>query len=450
MEQWIAYNMGELVDLSQGQVINAQTNHLVVKEGLPLLRITDMINNNQVIFIDQDKVPTKNIAKPEDIIYTRTGQVGLVFTNQFGVVHNNCFKVKPKTEKLDRLFLYWFLRADFVYKFVNNVASGSAQPDLPHSSFKSIKLKLPPLSIQQKIASILSAYDELIENNNQRIKLLEEMAEEIYKEWFVRLRFPGYESTKFYDADGKEVAHGTVGALPEGWEKAKLRDCFSRYIGGGWGEETTKGKYSEPAYVIRGTDIPNARIGNLNFDVLRYHSVSNLSSRLLKKKDIIFEVSGGTESQSLGRTVFMSQSLIDKFDHGVICASFCKSIRVKEDYISAVYIYLLLNRLYVTGEIMLFQVQSTGISNYKFEDFIERQKVLIPKREIQVAFENIVMPMLDEIQILGSKNQLLQQTRDLLLPRLISGKLSVNHLLDEEENLSMAAEPELSYSKNKI
>jgi type I restriction enzyme S subunit len=144
----------------------------------------------------------------------------------------------------------------------------------------------------------------------------------------------------------------------------------------------------------------------------------------------------------------MSQSLIDKFDHGVICASFCKSIRVKEDYISAVYIYLLLNRLYVTGEIMLFQVQSTGISNYKFEDFIERQKILIPKMEVQVAFDKIVKPMLDEIQILGSKNQLLQQTRDLLLPRLISGKLSIEHLLAEEENLAIAAEPEYAYGKD--
>lgn len=289
---------------------------------------------------------------------------------------------------------------------------------------------LPPLSIQTTIASILSAYDDLIENNKQRIRLLEQMAEEIYKEWFVRMRFPGYETAKFVDG------------LPEGWEKVKLKDCFQFYIGGGWGDDFPSGKNCEPAYVVRGTDIPAARIGNLNFEVLRYHSVSNLLSRKLKANDIVFEVSGGTESQSLGRTLLISTLLLDRFDQDLICASFCKVIRVEQETISPVIIYQLLNRLYKTGETMLYQVQSTGISNFKFEKFIEGQNVLIPTKVIQHEFDKIICPMVDEIQVLGAKNQLLQQTRDLLLPRLISGKLSVEHLLEQaEEGMAMAAEP---------
>src|SRR5690606_1751192 len=115
---------------------------------------------------------------------------------------------------------------------------------------------------RSKIASILSAYDDLIENNNQRIKLLEDMAEEIYKEWFVRMRFPGYQACKFFNQDGSEVPQG---ALVEGWQMKRFRDCLSHYIGGGWGEESATGKNDTPAYVIRGTDIPSFNQGKLNF-----------------------------------------------------------------------------------------------------------------------------------------------------------------------------------------
>ena len=195
---------------------------------------------------------------------------------------------------------------------VKNLSSGTAsgRENVSKSSFSNIKVELiKDLPTQKKIASILSAYDDLIENNNQRIQLLEEMAEEIYKEWFVRFRFPGYEQTKFYDKAGKEVEHGTKGALPEGWSIKKLRDCIELYIGGGWGEESPKGKNTEPAHVLRGTDITEFNKEILNFDVKRYHTKSNLSSRLCVEDDIIFEVSGGTEDQSLGRTSFVTSNV---------------------------------------------------------------------------------------------------------------------------------------------
>ena len=323
---------------------------------------------------------------------------------------------------LDTNYLRYIVGSFGFSGYIKNIVTGVNVPHISPKQILDFKFKLPPLPIQRKIASILSAYDDLIENNKQRIKLLEEMAEEIYKEWFVRLRFPGWESIKRFGEDG---------GLSEGWKRVKLRDCLAYYIGGGWGEETPRGKTCEPAYVIRGTDIPDARVGNLNIEVLRYHSLSNLSGRKLQENDIVFEVSGGTESQSLGRTLFISKSLLNKVDRDVICASFCKLIRTKTDSALGLFVYYLLNRLYTTGEIMLYQVQSTGISNYKFEDFIENQKILLPSIQIQHDFVGITQPMYDEIQLLGAKNLLLQQTRDLLLPRLISGKLSVEHLVEQ-------------------
>ena len=178
---WKEVEIGNLVELRQGLCINKKSNHLVAETGLPLLRITDMINNKHSVFI-KEEVPEKYIAKYEDIIYSRTGQVGLVFRHQFGVLFNNCFTVAPISNELSRDYLYWFLRCDDTKKMANDYASGAAQLDLSHSAFKCIKIKYPTeLPTQLKIASILSAYDDLIENNLKRIKLLEEKAFFAYK-----------------------------------------------------------------------------------------------------------------------------------------------------------------------------------------------------------------------------------------------------------------------------
>jgi type I restriction enzyme, S subunit len=380
----------------------------------------------------------------DDILFARiepcldNKKICKVVEKGFGSTEFFVFRSIP--EVCDQEFLFYLVKTQYIIQSALNSYSGASGRQRADLNFiKGLEIKLPNLAVQKKIASILCAYDDLIENNRERIKLLEEMAEEIYKEWFVRLRFPGCQDSKFFDKDGKEVSHDTVGALPEGWRLKKLRDCLSHYIGGGWGEESPKGKNIAPAHVIRGTDIPNFNKGQLNFDVLRFHSKSNLSSRVCQPFDIIFEVSGGTEDQSLGRTSFITKEVLNRFGDPVIAASFCKLIRVDSRVVSPFYINSLLNRLHSTNELMVFQVQSTGISNYQFEDFIDSTKVKVPNVEIQKQFDDLLSPMIDETQILGAKNQVLQETRDLLLPRLISGKLSVESINLENISSSVKA-----------
>lgn len=404
------------------------------EEGPVFLGIKNIYDDGGIDFSDirhisEKEYPkwTKRVApQKDDLVFSYEATLhkyALIPENFRGCLGRRMALIRVNKSFVSEKYLYYYFLSPYWKSFVETIKiSGSTVDRISISEFPNYKISLPSIHLQHEIASILTSYDELIENNKQRIKLLEEMAGEIYKEWFVRLRFPGWESTKRFGEDG---------GLPEGWKRVKLRDCLAYYIGGGWGEETPRGKTCEPAYVIRGTDIPDARVGNLNIEVLRYHSLSNLSGRKLQENDIVFEVSGGTESQSLGRTLFISKSLLNKVDRDVICASFCKLIRTKTDSALGLFVYYLLNRLYTTGEIMLYQVQSTGISNYKFEDFIENQKILLPSIQIQHDFVGITQPMYDEIQLLGAKNLLLQQTRDLLLPRLISGKLSAEHLVEQ-------------------
>ena len=139
--------IGELVSLRQGFAINKKTNHHMseVPTQLHLLRIGDMKDGIFSVFV-RDTIPEKFIAKESDIIYTRTGQVGLVFRNQHGVVHNNCFTVTSNDESiLNQQFLYYALQEKSFYEEANSRATGAAQPDLPHSAFNSIEIFLPPI-----------------------------------------------------------------------------------------------------------------------------------------------------------------------------------------------------------------------------------------------------------------------------------------------------------------
>ena len=316
------------------------------------------------------------------------------------------------SKKNDARFFDYLLRA---YP-LRSLAGGSAQPLINQKILSRIEAWVPPLPTQRKIAAILTAYDDLIETNKRRLALLEKMAEELYREWFVRMRFPGHHKTKF------------VKGVPEGWESECIAELIEHYIGGGWGEENPTSKFSEPAFVIRGTDIPRVQAGQLSSIPFRYHTPSNLESRVMQPDDFVFEASGGSKDQLLGRNVRISSVFLDSLPHGIIPASFCKLIRFNKQKVSPYLMEQYLRLFYDQGLVGIYQVQSTGISNYQFESFIKYHKMLLPSVSLQRQFEENVKRMLDLKDRLGLENTVLTQTRNLLLPRLISGKLSVEDL----------------------
>ena len=315
----------------------------------------------------------------------------------------------------DFKFVYYLLRAYEAIIFSFN--SGIDTPIVPKSVFESIQVSVPASRIaERKIAAILSAYDDLIANNQRRIALLESMAEEIYREWFVRMRFPGHKKAGF------------VKGVPARWKVLSFREVVEYYIGGGWGEELPTVSSSEGAFVVRGTDVPKLNGGKLLAGVYRYHSPQNLRSRRLRDGDFVFEVSGGSKDQLLGRSLLVTDQLLGHFGNEVICASFCKLIRFNAEIASPYFMKYYLKLYYDSGLVGLFQVQSTGISNYQFESFLSRQTILIPTRELRDAFDAQVQPLVAMKDTLAEQVLALETTRDALLPRLISGKLKLDHL----------------------
>ncbi len=176
-EGWEVDYINQYVKLSQGLAINASTQHYIQKEGIPLLRITDLINNTKQIFIS-NKVDKNVIASESDIIVTRTGQVGLVFRNKTGVVYNNCFKVHPK-DNLNSEVLYWFLKTREMFHIMNYLASGSsAQLDLTHKQFYTIKYLNASENIQnsfKKIVKPIGLKIDILDKQNQKLTQLKSL-----------------------------------------------------------------------------------------------------------------------------------------------------------------------------------------------------------------------------------------------------------------------------------
>jgi len=303
----------------------------------------------------------------------------------------------------------------------SSLNSGSAQQSLNRNFVYPVPVKKFALPVQRRIAGILSAYDELMENSQRRIRLLEAMARALYREWFVHFRFPGHEKLP-------RVA-SPLGDIPQGWEVKPLESLMLDHIGGGWGKETADEDHTEPAWVIRGTDIPDARSSRVADVPHRFHTVSNLRTRRLQAGDILFEVSGGSKGQPVGRALLVTPQLLSALgDESVICASFCKRVRPDASGYGFELLYLSFVEGYESGEIEQFQVQSTGISNFKWTEYIAKTERVIPPAPLRVRFRERVAPLFSQIATLGLQIQNLRRTRDLLLPRLLSGGLALKNL----------------------
>ena len=351
------------------------------------------------------------------VLFSSRAPIGYVAIASNPICTNQGFKsIICNKEIINPLFLYYYIKGNLDY--IKLFGTGATFPEISGAAMRKIKVQIPTLPTQQKIASILSSYDRLIENNTRRIRLLEQMAENLYKEWFVRFRFPEHEKV--------EMVKSKYGRIPSNFNIIQMQDVFDYYVGGGWGEENMSNDFSEEASVIRGADFPKVCQYDISTCPRRFHKKSNYRSRQLEDGDIVMEISGGTSEQPVGRTILVTQSLIDRFDNGkVICASFCKLIRLRKNVISPFFFYYWMKFLYDTRIINRFQLQSTGIINFKFEPFLRKGDVMLPPTNVMNSFESHVVPIHKEMNKLAQQNQLLTRQRDLLLPRLMSGKLEV-------------------------
>ncbi len=359
----------------------------------------------------------KNILLPKDSI---------CFVCIGSTIGKMCFTVKESftNQQINSLIVNHNYNAEYVFyllRYIKNYfqqigdSAGSGKGIVNKTTFEKSKILVEAdIIYQRKIASILSTYDKLIENNNKRIKILEQMAENLYKEWFVRFRFPGYETTEFENG------------IPKGWEKVFLGEVLLNHFNGGWGLDNAKGNKTNKGFVIRGTDIWNIKSANLSEIPCRYHSLSEIHNKQLEIGDIIIELSNGNIN-NVGRSLYVSEYILNKFDY-LMCASFCKTLRPKNSRYGKAINFMV---IYLQKSNLLSFYKNTGtngINNFNFKRFL-RQEVIVPSEylldKIQDIY-NLVDKYRDEI--INLKKQ-----RDLLLPRLMNGILEV--IMENKESI---------------
>ena len=400
MSEWKKCPIGEVVTLRQGFAINAKSKHYMSKEetSLPLLRIADMKNGTKEVFV-KEEIPQRFIAHPEDIIYTRTGNVGLVFRNNYGVMHNNCFSVTPNdADELSRDFLYYALQNKTFFDTANALARGAAQPDLPHTSFNSIEFAYPSLFVQERIAYILSRYDSLIENYQKQIKLLEEAAQRLYKEWFIDLHFPEHENTKIVDG------------VPEGWEKKTIADVCTNISSGSTPSRSNKAYWENGT--IKWVKTKELQDGWI-LDTEEYISQEGYNSSSTKMFPVNTILMAIYASPTLGRLGILSTDCC--------CNQAALGLIADENIISWQWLFW---KLYELRD--EFNAIARGAGQQNISGIVVKNKeIIIPDKGVIDGFTSVVSKMFEQQKSLSSQLRLLTEARDRLLPKLMSGEITV-------------------------
>lgn len=313
------------------------------------------------------------------------------------------FAVLRASDKIEPRFLYYLVTNQPFTDYLTANAKGAAYPAVDTEIIGRAKINLPPLHIQHKIASILSAYDDLIENNNRRIKILEEMAQAIYKEWFVNFRFPGHEKVKMVKSE--------LGMIPEGWEVRKLATLVETQYGY---TETASDEELGPKF-LRGTDInKNSFIDWSNVPYCQIPE-SKLQNYSLSVGDIVI-----IRMADPGKVGIIEKEI------NAIFASYLVRLKIKSAQLSPYFLfYFLLSERYqgyITGA-------STGTTRKSASaGVITDVDVAVPSADLREIFEEKIIVIRKMLNNLLDRNTNLRKTRNLLLPKLISGKIDVSGL----------------------
>lgn len=344
--------------------------------------------------------------EPPGVITGRSGSLGVVqFIKKRYWPHNTSLWVNDFKGN-DPRYVYYFLQTLPLAQY----NAGAGVPTLNRNHLYNLDIEVHDLNNQQKISSILSAYDDLIENNTRRIQILEEMAQLIYREWFVNFRFPGYEKVKFVNSE--------LGKIPEGWKVLQLGDVLESIESGsrpkGGIDPNERGIPSIGAENVLG-------LGRYDFGKEKYvpeDFYESLRKGKIKRGDVLLYKDGA----KIGRKSMFR----DGFPHEVCCINEHVFILRTNSKCSQNYLYFYLDRPDITEKIINLNanaaqpgINQTGVKSLPF---------LLPPENLIRLFDYKVDSIIGLLFNLAKKNQVLRKKRDLLLPKLISGELDVSEL----------------------
>lgn len=331
----------------------------------------------------------------------KTAQVSILNDGEVGFGSTEYIVFRAKEGIADKDYLYYLVCSPKVREpAIKSMVGSSGRQRVQTDVVKNLEIDVPPLVEQEKIGSFLKALDDKIALNDRINKNLEQQAQAIFKEWFI---------------DNPENNE---------WPTGTFSELIKSTLNGDWGKEALTGNNTEKVYCIRGADIPEVKAGNKGKMPTRYILPKNFAAKQLAAGDIVVEISGGSPTQSTGRCTAITQSLLDRYDSGMVCTNFCKAMKPKEGY--SLFIYYYWQYLYGKGVFFSYENGTTGIKNLDFSGFIETETILIPPVDKVIAFDDYCKSIFNQIFANGKQNEHLAVLRDTLLPKLMSGELDVS------------------------
>ena len=395
MNVWHETSLGEVCDKVGGLIqtgpFGSQLHQSDYSEqGIPVVMPKDIvggrISSETVARVSSDHVNrlSRHKLSSGDIVYGRRGDIGrqaLIRPEQAGwMCGTGCLRISLGESILNPLFLHYYLSQDEVIGWITNQAIGATMPNLNTGILRSVPVRYPRLPIQRRIAGILSAYDDLIENSQRRIKILEEMARRLYREWFVHFRFPGHEDCRFVDSP--------LGEIPEGWEAGRLDDVL---------------------VLQRGFDLPKSQRVDGQVPIYAATGVTGFhDTAMVMAPGVVTGRSG-----SIGEVVYVHEDFWP-----LNTALWVKEFPRSEP----LYAYFLL------ASLDLKQFNSGAAVPTLNRNDIHGLSVLIPPRGLQQNFQRVAGALLLQARTHSLQIENLRRTRDLLLPRLLSGQIDVEAL----------------------
>ncbi|MDY7077553.1 MAG: restriction endonuclease subunit S [Chloroflexota bacterium] len=391
--------------------------------GIPVIRGKNLscdsrFNLEDLAFVSEEKADEllPNNAHPGDLVFTQRGtlgQVGIIPKccgyNRF-VISQSQMKLTVDQTKADSYFLYYYFRTSETVHTIQSLAISSGVPHINLDILRHFKIQLPPLPTQRKIAAVLSAYDDLIENNTRRIALLEQTAQILYREWFVHFRFPGHESVPLVESE--------LGPIPEGWKITAISEAADVF----------RGRSYRSANLVKEGSLPFLNLkcikrdGGFRYDGLKRYAGKYKDTQKAKPGDIIVAVTDMTQER---RIVARAARVPDIGEEPFVFSMDLVKVVPKEN-VPLNYLYGMLRfshfpdavKQYASG-VNVLHLRPSSIAEFEF--------ALAP-RKLRERYAVLVSAIYKQCDILQKKNGILRCARDLLLPRLISGQLDVSEL----------------------
>jgi type I restriction enzyme, S subunit len=418
--------------------------------GIPLIKAADVgnarVNASPAFRISQDKHQEhcRTELTGGELLITLVGKPGQcaiapVEIKGFNVVRAvGVFSVEPIA---DNRYIMYAIQGPRSQSHIRNVCNTTVQATLNLGDLKGLPLTIPPLAEQKAIAHILGTIDEKIELNRKTNETLEAMAKALFKSWFVdfdpvRAKAEGRPTglpAEISDLFPDSFEDSELGEIPSGWGTTCLDELTSFVIGGDWGMDAWSETEQAKVLCLRGADIPSLQAFAMGKPPTRFLKESSCEKRALVEGDIVLEISGGSTDQSTGRPVLISSDLVRRAETPLTCSNFCRLIRFDSLRWSS-YAYYLMLSLYQSGEMFQYETGTTGIKNFGYKYFAGRRFFPKPPNTLLDLFHCQVKSLHSSCHRRGEESDLLSKTRDVLLPKLISGEIripDVEKLLEE-------------------